>query len=548
MDKIYITGHKNPDMDSICAAWCYGVLKNKIDPSHNYVPIRCGNLNKQTKAVLENLNVEPPRLVKDIAPQVQDVAKRNIITLEENDPILTAIKELDEKTISLIPVFKNGNDFAGILTINEVTGFLLADNGEGRPRYNFLIDNFSRVLPGYFYRRGKSREFNAMLMTGVMPFDVSVERIKELGQDKPLLVMGLREDLLQYAVDHQFPAIVITGMHEEQTVPVDLANYEGTIYISQTDTAETIRLLRLSAPLKNIIDTDPPRLESSASFDRARDELLKSSLRGLPVFTGDNFEGVVTRRCFIERPRRRLILVDHNELSQSVNGADQADILEIHDHHRLGTIKTRHPIFCNSRPVGSTCTIVFEQFIMNGVEPDKTTALLLLSGILSDTVILKSPTTTETDRRTVEKLCERAGVDYKVYGEQMFSQGLTLKKQKPEDLIFTDYKEYTEQGFSIGIGQLEVLNLDEVSDVKEDLLSCLEKSKKAKNKDWLMLLITNVTNGNSLLLTSAFPRGEENLLYEKREENLYNLPGILSRKKQLLPEILRVLEELKDNG
>ena len=546
MEKIYITGHKNPDMDSICAAWCYGVLKNRLDPSRSYIPIRCGSLNKQTKAVFDNLGAEPPQLMKDIGPQVHDVAKRNVLSLEENDPILMAIRELDEKTISLIPVFKNGNDFAGILTIHEITQFLLSGNREGRPVYNFLMDNFPRVLPGYFYRRGKEREFTAPLMTGVMPLEVSMERIRELGTEKPLLVMGLREELLHHAVENQFPAIIITGMSEDATIPVDLTAYEGTIYISQTDTAETIRLLRLSAPLKNIINRDPPRLESTTDFDQARDELLKSSLRGLPVFEGDAFEGVVTRRCFIERPRRSLILVDHNEISQSVNGADQARILEIHDHHRLGTIKTREPIYVNARPVGSTCTMVSDLFNSQDIEPDRITATLLLSGILSDTVILKSPTTTDWDRAAVEKLSEIAGVDYRVYGEQMFAQGLTLKNQKPKELIFADYKEYTEKGFHIGIGQLEVLNLSEVDTVKSELLPALNEGAAEKKLDWLMLLITNVTNGNSLLLSSDFPGGEENLLYEKEGENLYNLPGILSRKKQLLPEILRVLEEIAE--
>jgi manganese-dependent inorganic pyrophosphatase len=341
MNKIYITGHKNPDMDSICSAWCYGILKNQIDGEHNYIPIRAGSLNKQTKAVFERLGVEPPKLMKDISPQVQDVARRNILTLEENDPILTAIKELDERTISLIPVFDGEHRFSGILTIHEITQFLLSDNGVGRPVNKFRTNNFDRVLPGYFYRRGALLEFSAPLMTGVMPLDISVERIKELGTEKPLLVMGLREDLLQHAVNNQFPAIVITGMAHEGKIPVDLSSYEGTIYISQTDTAETIRLLRLSVPLKNIINREPPRLDSSCSFDKARDELLKSPLRGLPVFSGENFEGVVTRRCFIDRPTVNLILMDHNELTQSVNGADQANILEIHDHHRLGTIKNK---------------------------------------------------------------------------------------------------------------------------------------------------------------------------------------------------------------
>lgn len=544
MNKVYICGHKNPDMDSVCAAWCYAVLKNRIDKENNYIPIRAGSLNKQTKAVFERLGAEPPRLMRDISPQVQDVARRNILTLDENDPILTAIKELDERTISLIPVFKEGTVFSGILTIHEITQFLLADNGVGRPVYNFRIANFDRVLPGYFYRRGRLQEFTAPLMTGVMPLDVSVERIKELGTEKPLLVMGLREDLLAHGVESQFPAIVITGMTRDGKIPVDLSRYEGTVYISQTDTAETIRLLRLSAPLKNIIDRNPPHLESTISFDEARDELLKSPLRGLPVFSGDNFEGVVTRRCFIDRPPVRLILVDHNELSQSVNGADQARILEIHDHHRLGTVRTKEPIFCNSRPLGSTCTIIYDLFKSRGEEPDALTALLLLSGILSDTVILKSPTTTETDRKAVEELAERGGVDVQEFGEEIFSQGLTLKGQDPGTLIFSDYKEYKEHGFSVGIGQLEVLNLEEVSEVKDRLLATLEEEVSKRGMDWLMLLITNVTDGDSSLLSSRFPPGEEKLIYEKRENSLYHLPGILSRKKQLLPEILRVLEEL----
>ena len=531
-------------MDSVCAAWCYGILKNQIDGENSYIPIRAGNLNKQTKAVFETLGATPPRLMKDISPQVQDVARRNILTLDENEPVLTAIKELDERTISLIPVFNNNHGFSGILTIHEITQFFLADNGVGRPVNNYLISNFDRVLPGYFYRRGKCQEFTAPLMTGVMPLDISLERIKELGTEKPLLVMGLREDLLQYAVDNQFPAIVITGMAQDDNIPVDLTKYEGTVFISQIDTAETIRLLRLSVPLKKIIDKNPPHLASTASFDAARDELLKSPLRGLPVFSGEIFEGVVTRRCFINRPAVKLILVDHNELAQSVNGADQAEILEIHDHHRLATVKTREPIYCNSRPVGSTCTIVYDLFKNNGIIPDKLTATLLLSGILSDTVILKSPTTTETDRQSVEELSELADVNVQEYGEQIFSQGLTLKGQNPRDLILSDFKEYNDSGYSIGIGQLEVLNLNEVSQVKEGLFRALEEEKIFKKKDWLMLLITNVTNGNSYLLSSRFPKGEDNLLYEKKEDNLYFLPSILSRKKQLLPEILRVMEEI----
>jgi manganese-dependent inorganic pyrophosphatase len=533
-------------MDSVCSAWCYSILKNKIDKDNNYIPVRCGRLNNQTKMVFANLNVTPPRLMMDISPQVSDVSTRDIPTMDINDPLFSAIRRLDEENISLIPVFENETDFKGTISLHEISGFLINDNLENRPSYLFRVNNFKRVLPGYFYRRGDQQEFEAPIMTGAMPYEISKERISQLRPYKPILVIGLREDILKYAVEEQFPAIILTGMAKDKEIQMDFSGYKGTLFISQADTAETIRLLRLSTPLKSIINTNPQIVSSHQSFDEAKKVLVNSTLRGLPVFEDTHFSGIVTRRCFIEKPNKKLILMDHNELSQSINGAEQTEIIEILDHHRLGNSRTREPIYVYARPVGSTCTIVHTHFKMHSVEIEKDTAALLLSGILSDTVLLKSPTTTDVDRKSVEELIEIAGVDLENYGQILFSQNSSLKEGEPGKIVKEDFKIYREN-IAIGISQAEVVTLEDVESVTPAYLAELEEMKQKNNLDWAMLLITNVMKETSYLMMTSYPEGEKYLFYSRINENLYDLPGILSRKKQLLPEILRVLDEIRNN-
>jgi len=532
-------------MDSICSAYCYSILKNKIDPENKYIPIRCGHLNKQTRMIFDKLGLKPPRLMKNISPLVSDVAKRDIPTLDINDPVFSAIRRLDEENLSVIPVFEDETNFRGTISLHEISGFLINENLLKRPVYRFRINNFKIVLPGYFYRRGREQEFDAPIMTGAMPYEISKERINQMLPQKPLLVIGLREDILQYAVEEQFPAIILTGMSRDEEIPIDFTRYEGTLFISHSDTAETIRLLRLSTPLKNVMNVKPESLRSNQSFDEAKSILVNSSLRGLPVFEGDQFSGIVTRRCFIEKPRKNLILMDHNEIDQSVPGADQTEILEILDHHRLGNSRTKEPIYVYARPVGSTCTIVFRHYKMNMIEIDSETATLLVSGILSDTVLLKSPTTTEMDREAVGELLKTADLDLEKFGHELFSQNSSLEDSEPSEILTADFKVYREE-LNIGISQAEVVTLDDVGRVKDKYLNAMETLKISKNLDWILLLVTNVVKEESCLLVTTLEEGESRLIYEKISDHLYNLPGILSRKKQLLPEILRVLEELKN--
>ena len=544
MNEIYVTGHKNPDMDAICSSYCYANLKNKIDHENTYIPIRCGSLNSQTRFVFEHLELIPPTFKKDILPRVSDVTRRNIITLNKKDSIHFGIEQLDKHTLSLIPVLDDQSNLCGTLSIHEISTFLIAANMGTRPFYTFEAAALQQRLPGRLYQQGVKSHFSGPIMIGAMPFEVSVKRIEALKPQKPILIVGNRKDLIQHAVIQQFPGIILTGIETGTSVDIDFSSYDGFVYLSDVDTAETVRLLRLCSPVEDIMNRDYLQVQSDADYDSTKKTLVGSDRRGLPVFSGDRFEGIVTRRCFIEKPCKQLILTDHNEIDQSIDGANQAEIVEIIDHHRLGSEKTKKPIYVHASPVGSTCTLIWQHYHAFGITPSRDIATLLLSGILSDTVILKSPTTTAEDRSAAKQIAQLAELNIDTWGKEIFAQNKALTTMDPDQIITGDFKVYEQQGIAVGIGQVEVQTFGELPEIQATLLDALEKAKNAQKLDWTMLLVTNVLKQDSELLATAFPRGEKYLFYKKIEDGLYSLPGVLSRKKQLLPEIFRIIDQI----
>jgi len=407
-----------------------------------------------------------------------------------------------------------------------------------------MVLNFSKVINGRVLQGDVNHEFDAYIMTGAMEFDVFCKRLNDLLPNLPMLVVGNRKRHLAYAVENQFPAIIITGLMPDEELLVDLTDYTGLVYRSDEDTAETIRLLRMSLSVAGLVSGEPPIVHIDDLFDDAKAILVNSEFRGLPVFEKEQFVGFVTRRCFLERPRAKVIMVDHNELKQSIDGLDEADIVEIIDHHRLDAEKTKRPIFIASEPVGSTCTIVYHQYLRWSASIDRETAYLLLSGIISDTVMLKSPTTTTVDRVAAGKLALIAEIeDINQFGEDLFSVASVLTQENEKTIIESDFKKYVESNIAFGIGQVEVNNLAQVEEVKERYIAQLEKTKFFYGLDWTMLLITDVRKEDSILLCSTFLKNEKVLIYPLINRQTYSLDKVLSRKKQLLPEIIRVIEE-----
>ncbi len=542
MSEVIVIGHRNPDTDSACAAWSYARYKNTVDPHTRYQAAVCGQLGKQAKFVFSNAGIEPPPYLKDVIPRVGDIAKDAGIHLDANDPLKLAFRDLDTPTLSVVPVFDENKAFAGIVGVHEMLGYFVEGAVGSRPFYTFREENIEKVIPGYFLKRGLDKEFRAPIMAGAMAIEQSALRLDSLAPGKPIMIVGNRPDLIALAVKRQVPAIIVTGYGVGDVPSVDFSEFSGAVYISQCDTAETIRMLRLSLPVKQIMDTEPLCLAHDELFDTAKKTLLNSEYQGLPVLKGDQFVGIVTRASFIEKPRRKLILIDHNEISQAVAGAEDAEICEIIDHHRMGAEKTNTPIYIYCKPIGSSCSIVYSHFRMAGVQPDRDTALLMLSGLLSDTMLLRSPTTTPEDRLYAPELARLAGVDLQEYGTLMLSRTASLKQTDPMQMVNGDFKEYAEGGFRVGVSQVEVGTLADMDDVKANILEALERTCKERNLTWTLLLVTDITHEHSVLLCSSWPAAEKEFAYSRLEDHIFDLPGILSRKKQLLPEILRILD------
>ena len=548
MERVFVAGHKNPDMDCTCAAYCYAALKRKTDPDTEYQPIRSGPVSDQIREVFRQAGVQTPVHFDTIAPTVGLVARRSPAVISPDDPVLDVFNAVKVKTISSVPVIDGDDTFLGMVGVNEITEYVVRQNQEHRPAYTFLVNNFDRTLPGTFLRRGAVERFEATIVTIAMPVELALARLETMKQP-PLVVAGLIPEIIRYAVEHHYPAIVLTGIDSPEavkTVKAETRGYKGTIFLSETDTAESIRMLRLSTPVSTIMDAEVLRLDNTTPFDEAKQVMLGSTYRGLPVFEDGKFIGVVSRRSFIERPRPKLIMVDHNELSQAVDGADQADLLEIVDHHRLAPPTTRRPIAVTTRVVGSTCTLVYEEFSARGLAIEQDVALLLLSGIVSDTVNLQSPTTTDADRRAILRLETITGISAAEHAQKLFAQIKALGSREPREIILSDFKEYEQAGLRFGIGQVEVTTLTDSDSYRSRLLDALESVTGDKRIDWTMLMVTDVIKGDSLLLSSGFPTAENALPFRKDADRIFLLPGVLSRKKQLLPEVMRVLSDISE--
>ncbi|MGN0906358.1 MAG: putative manganese-dependent inorganic diphosphatase [Bullifex sp.] len=542
MARIYITGHRNPDMDSVAAAYSYAVLKNKTDSENEYIPCTLGGMNRLSRGLFERLGLNPLHLLKDTFTKVSDVVKRPSLILEPEDPIYELVNMYNQANPSVVPLMKNG-EFRGLLSVDDINKYFLRENCDSRPVYSLDFNNIRRVVKGFVIKRGESDSFTAPIMVGAMRFSVFRKRLKEC-KEKPVLVVGCRNDHIAEAIREQLPGLILTGVEEDSLSDIDFSSFKGFVYASHEDTAETIRLMRLSVKVETLMrESRDTLITEDMLFDTAKGILADSDKRGLPVFGKEDgsFRGFITRRCFLEKPRTKIILVDHNEASQSVTGIEDAEIVEIIDHHRLDAPKTRNPIAITAMPVGSTCTIVFEQFGRFRTEIDPVTAKVLLAGIASDTVMLKSPTTTSLDRNAVEKLCQIACVEFEAFGRELFSKGSSLSSSDPEKAISSDFKSYTENGVRFGIGQMEVTTLDDASDMTETYIRALYDKLNKEGLEWAMLLVTNVLTSNSILFATEY-RNSYRFAYEETQKGVFSLPGVLSRKKQLLPEVIRVLE------
>ncbi|KAK8886549.1 hypothetical protein M9Y10_042013 [Tritrichomonas musculus] len=543
-EKVFVTGHRNPDMDSVCSAWAYARLKNITDPSKEYIPIRAGHMNDITKAQFSRLGITSPKYTQNIKPRISDVIRKYEKVLDVSDPIYSLCQYFSAKKAPCVPIF-DGDKYETLLPVDDITTYFLETNSHTHPLLLFNIENFGKLIKGRYIKKGEVKEFKTTLALGMMNYDKYEEFMTHLKGPMPIVFCGNRSNYIELAIKLNCPAIVIIGFGENDRIECDISNYKGTVFVTEENTDKAFHLMRMSVPIKSVLtDQRPPIIKPTDYFDDVKELLSKLNFRALPVIDDEDgsFKGIIQRSTFLVKPKKKVIMMDHNELNQSIPGLDDGEVVEIIDHHRLAAEKTSKPIFMDIEPLGSTCTLVYGQYRKNEVEIDKETALVLLSGIINDTVILKSPTTTQRDREVVEKLAKIAGISsVKEFGQIMFSGGASITTQDPRKLIKADFKCFEEYGVKFGIGQCEVTQFDGIDEVKEKWLQTLEEVRKENKLQWALIVITNIILEDSIMLTTTFPEKEKNIQYQKMSDHQFFCPGVLSRKIQILPEVIRAI-------
>jgi manganese-dependent inorganic pyrophosphatase len=543
-DIIYITGHKNPDTDSICSAIAYSELKRKL--GHNAVSTRLGDLNRETEFVLKYFKIEIPELLYTVKTQVSDLDMDVINPVSPEISVKTAWNIMKKNNIKSLPVVNENEEFAGIVTLSDITDKYMdaSDNNiiasSKTPLRNIVETLNAKIICG------SQEDFNTSGKVLIAATDP--EGIEAFIDKGDIIITGNRKDTQLKSIINGANCIIVTcgaGVSEEVIEKAKENNV--IIMLTSIDTFATARLINQSIPISYIMTTkDIVKFNIDDFIEEIREKMLKTRYRSYPVVDAENkIRGFISRYHLISPRRKKIILLDHNEKAQTVNGIEEADILEIIDHHRLGDIQTVNPIFIKNEPVGSTSTIIANMFFAEGIRPSKGVAGILCSAVLSDTIKFKSPTSTYSDRITAEKLAEIAGIDIEEFSTLMFKESSSIQGKSASEILYQDFKEFNVEKIKGGIGQVYTMDIESIKAIKEDLLKFIQKVCSDKGYSLLLLLVTDISKHASELLFA----GDRKELVSKAfnvnvSDNCAYLPGVVSRKKQVLPNISAAINKI----
>lgn len=544
-----VIGHKNPDMDSICCALAYAEFK-RLTGHSNVVAARAGATNERIDFVLHKFGVEAPILVNDVSPKVSDVMESKVICVHENSPIYDAIQLIDQKRLRGLPVVDGSNRCLGLLSASKITHHLFPSRDEAsstrivKAALSDIVTTFGGALASGTLSTEPSEK---LLMVGAMAQDTFVPRLSRYRDRQVILFVGDRPHIQQIAIDERLHAVVVTGGSTISPEIRNAAHHAGvTLIASPHDTATTVLLARGGVRVKEMLQPEYVSFHCATPLEEAIQRSAESAQFSFPVLDDSGkLAGILSKSDFLKPVPRQLILVDHNELGQAVRGADKIPVIEILDHHKLGGFASHTPIHFWNNPVGSTSSIVALCFKNAGIPIPKPVAGLLLSGLISDTLLLTSPTTTAVDRQLLDELSQLADVDAATLAREIFSVGSPLLTMSPEQAIGSDAKLYEENGHRFNVAQIEEISFAHFQEKRDGLLEALEKRRLQQSLLFSALLVTDVNEQNSLLLL----RGAESFLktidYNEVSPFVWDLPGVVSRKKQLLPYLLRCVTRMR---
>jgi manganese-dependent inorganic pyrophosphatase len=544
---VFVIGHQNPDTDAVCSAIGFAELL-RLTRYPDAVPACCGGLNARTEWVLRRAGVEPPRLLMDLRPTTEMICRADVVKAREDETFLDVYQRMERAGIRSIPVVDERDRVTGLANVQDLLKLLVhnVDDKAQARRVRTTLANMARTLEGHIDCGARLDAEQDFVLTVSASSEATVDnRLHEFPPEELVVVVGERPEVHRLALKAGVRAIVLTGGAHLSPELQEAARSRGCTVISCShDTASTTQLIRCSRRIAEAVDRACKSYGTRVHVHNIRHEILHSPQGLFPVVREESGQlvGVFSKTDLLDPPRQRLVLVDHNELSQAVPGAQDANILEVIDHHRLGgDLVSREPIRFINEPVGSTSTIVARLFQMQGHSPSRSVALCLCAGIVSDTLNLTSPTVRNMDREMLSWVAGQAGIVVDEFAREFFAAGSLLRAAPVETILNTDRKEYREHGWHISISQIEELGLDDLPRRTAELQAGLESLRTARQCEFACLMVTDISRHHSVLLTAGSSAVIEEIDFPPLGPGTFEMDGIVSRKKQLFPFLSRVL-------
>ena len=549
-DITYIIGHKNPDVDSICSALAYEKYKELIGEK-GFCAARCGNSNTRIDRVLEKFNAHLPKFVGDVRLRTGDVMKTDIIKMYADASCFSVMGAIDKHDLRSIPIIDENNKLLGEVSVFDLGEFFIPHPKSAKEvrrvtaTLNDIVKTLNATTHCIFEAEKPEDMYVRIGAMEVSTFDSFIHK-EQLRPEQNLIVVGDRFDIQIKAVQMGVRAIIITGGYNIDDAVLEMARAKKVSVLScPYDSATTALLVRMATRALPLMRKDLTILRGDYPLSKVSSKA--KAFFGRTIYVCDENEklqGLFSNTDLINLPKQKLVLVDHNELSQAVRGAEEADIIEIIDHHRLGSASTQSPILFLNKPVGSTCTIISSMFRRSGLKIDKQTAGLLCSGIVCDTLNLKSPTATSEDAEEIDALSKIIGITGAQLADYVFSGDSVILSNSADDVVLADCKIYNEGDVDFSVSQIEELDFSNFNSKLEELRTALERYRKAHNLYFSALFITNVLTQDSLLMICGADEFASRINYAKdSEREVFELPKIVSRKKQLIPYLSALLKD-----
>lgn len=542
---IHIVGHRNPDTDSICSAIAYAYLKNTEHPGR-YIANRAGNLNSETEFVLNYFDIPQPVYLEDVNVQMRDIDFRETTGVSDTISIKAAWQLMREQDVVTLPIIQGENKLEGLITINDIArSYMEVFDNHILGLARTPISNLLEVLQGTLvYGNPHARIVNGKILIGAANLDI----IEACIEEDDIVLVADREETQKEAIEHGASCLIVCLNAKISPDVISLAKeHQCNIITTYLDTYSTARMINQCIPIKYFMrHSNLVTFQLDDTLDSVKDVMSKLRHRDFPI-TDDvgNYYGMVSRRNLLAMRRKQVILVDHNEKSQAVNGIENADILEIIDHHRIGSLETINPVYFRNQPVGCTATIIYQMYMEQGVTPPREIAGLLCSAILSDTLMFRSPTCTPMDESAARQLSQLAEIDIESYAMEMFAAGSDLVGKSSEEIFYQDFKTFHVGDTTFGVGQISSMNQQELTKLQDEIHQYLKDSYTKTHCDMIFFVMTNILEESSTML--FYGEAADALIREafqlEPEGNRCYLPGVVSRKKQIVPLLVSTLQQ-----